>query len=227
MTQRDQETRKHSKMLFTIPATLMVIVVAAILQSFLVITEPVHATDGAHKENNTVGYNNNDHFNNNIDESMVTDSLRKKTVHVEIIESESSSDTIKKRVYRINELESETVIVEADGNVTVSGTNFTTNQIDSLKNKEVVEVRVMGKESYEWTETDGKTTVHTTVINSKDKTPQNLLYIIDGIESESEEALLDIEPGEIDKVEVYKGEKVKEYTDKQVEGVIVITRKKP
>ncbi len=158
---------------------------------------------------------------------MVTDSLRKKTVHVEIIESESSSDTIKKRVYRINELESETVIVEADGNVTVSGTNFTTNQIDSLKNKEVVEVRVMGKESYEWTETDGETTVHTTVINSTDKSPQNLLYIIDGIESESKEALLDIEPGEIDKVEVYKGEKVKEYTDKQVEGVIVITRKKP
>jgi hypothetical protein len=221
MTQRNLKTRKKKKMLFALPATLMVLFIAAMLQSFLFITEPLHAADDNQEMNMTYDYSY--HFTNTTEESMGTDSVRKKTIHVQIIESEENSDTVKTVTYQINEEDSEIIFIDKEGGVNISGSGMTTK--DSIRNKEVIEVRVSEKENYVRTDSDGETTVHTTVVRSSDNTPRNVLYIIDGVEHESEDALLDLEPDDIEKVEVFKGEKVKEHTDKKVEGVIIITTK--
>lgn len=223
MTQRDLKTSKKKKMLFALPATLMVLLVAAMLQSFLFITEPLQAADTSNGEAITTGYSYQ--FNTFEEESLDNDTVKKRTVHVQIIETENTSDTVKTVTYKITEDDSEMIFVDEEGRANFSGSGFTTKETDSTDTKKVVEVRVMKKENYVHTDTKDESTVYTLDAMSSNDSSRDLLYIIDGVESDSEDALLDLEPDEIEKIEVFKGEKIKEHTDKKVEGVIKITTK--
>jgi len=54
----------------------------------------------------------------------------------------------------------------------------------------------------------------------------NILYIIDGAEQTDNKALEEIDPNSIDKINVIKGEQIKQYTSKDYDGVILVTTKK-
>jgi len=53
----------------------------------------------------------------------------------------------------------------------------------------------------------------------------NILYIIDGAEQTDNKALEEIDPNSIDKINVIKGEQIKQYTSKDYDGVILVTTK--
>jgi beta-lactamase regulating signal transducer with metallopeptidase domain len=62
--------------------------------------------------------------------------------------------------------------------------------------------------------------------NSDDQGPSNTLVIIDGVKHPEKEAMISLDPDKIESVEVIKDKKMmKKYTDKDYEGVIIITSK--
>ncbi len=69
-------------------------------------------------------------------------------------------------------------------------------------------------------------TKNITLEKSGDQKPNNVLYIIDGVEHIESDALLATEPNMIESITVVKDKKMmKKYTDKDYEGVIIITTK--
>jgi len=220
MTKRNQKTSTSKRMLFAIPLTIVVVLMAALLQSFLFIAEPIKSAGGNNTEMDQLLFTENYEKENS---PVIRDSLGNKVMVVKYIQSENSTDTIRRVVYAFEE-ENEKVLIGEDGNVTVSGADFSDVKPDSLENN-IVEVRVMGKEKQTFSDSDGNTTVHTNVVKSSD-TPENILYVIDGVQNDSKDALMHIEPSDIDSIKVYKGDKKKLYTEKDYEGVIVITTKK-
>lgn len=61
---------------------------------------------------------------------------------------------------------------------------------------------------------------------SADQEPSNTLIIIDGVEHRENDAMLAVDPASIERVDVIKDKKMmKKYTDKDYEGVIIITTK--
>ena len=65
-----------------------------------------------------------------------------------------------------------------------------------------------------------------TIEKSADREPSNTLIIIDGVEHMEENAISSINPDMIESVDVINDKKMmKKYTDKDYEGVIIITTK--
>lgn len=60
------------------------------------------------------------------------------------------------------------------------------------------------------------------ILNEQLDKPSNILYIIDGVEQPDSKALDKLEAKAIVAIEVYKGEKMKNYTSKNYDGVMVI-----
>jgi hypothetical protein len=69
-------------------------------------------------------------------------------------------------------------------------------------------------------------TKNITIEKSGDPVVSDVLYIIDGVEHKEKDALLSTEPNMIESIDVIKDKKLmKKYTDKDYEGVIIITTK--
>ncbi len=89
--------------------------------------------------------------------------------------------------------------------------------LDKIDAKTIESVEVFKGEDYEGV----------MVIKTKENLKSsNILYIIDGKEHSDKSILDEIDKNSIDKIDVIKGEQIKQYTSKDCDGVILITTKK-
>ena len=62
--------------------------------------------------------------------------------------------------------------------------------------------------------------------HSDDMESSRILWIIDGVQHTEQDAIKDLDPDKIQKMEVIKGEDMKKYTSEKYDGVIIVTSKK-
>ncbi len=198
----------------------------------MVMAQPISITTGDTIKKKTIvkmvhSKNPNDTIVEETEEIIVTnDSLGKK--YVTIVEPGSkvhhyeALPDAKKNVYQ------KTVIINANEKADQS-TVETKTELDAFFEskgtvKDTVYVSSIEKK-YKTTNDNSGSEVKTIVIKKSGKHNPNILYIIDGVEKSNKNALLDMNPDEIHSIEVIKDDHAKKYTEKEVDGVIIITTK--
>lgn len=155
------------------------------------------------------------------------DTIKKKII-VKMVSSKNPNDTIVE--------ESEEIVVTNDSlgrkYVTVSehGSKVhhyeTCTDTEKSVHKKTVIITADEKENQSTTENDKSgSEVKTIVIKKSGNKNPNILYIIDGVEQSDNDALLKTDPDEIQSIEVVRDDHAKKYTEKEVDGVIIISTK--
>jgi len=151
---------------------------------------------------------------------------------------QDTTDTTKIRVIGYGKLKTEAgnspVKIEWEGNdgsapkpvIVVDGVQI--DNMDELDPEQISSVNVMKKDNLIIIRTKcfaGNRTENDQEITVPDQSSENILYVIDG-EKSDKEVFEQIDPSKIENIEVLKNKAVKDYTRKEVDGVIIINTKK-
>jgi hypothetical protein len=155
------------------------------------------------------------------------DTIKKKII-VKMVSSKNPNDTIVE--------ETEEIVVTSDSlgrkyvTVTEHGNgvhhNETCTDTEKSVHKKTVIITADEEEDQSTTENDKSgSEVKTIIIKKSGKENPNILYIIDGVEQSGNDALLKIKADEIQSIEVIRDDHAEKYTEKEVDGVIIISTK--
>lgn len=163
----------------------------------------------------------------------------KKSFSVEAVSSEKPADTIKMQVEithiksdasSSNEGEVHKVIVTEESQEPVKNMNDVVvigYAQDSSKTKvQKAQIDSSGKKIAIRMGGQGNDENQAGIKKIKTKPSRNPLLIIDGIEHPEDDAIANLDPKKIERLEVFTGEAIKKFTNKDCDGVIIITTKK-
>jgi hypothetical protein len=215
------------KIMTLLPLATFLFTVIAVFNAF--IPRDLYASPA--KSLNVIGFNQNDDQMNSLE--TPADTIRTKTI--KIVQKQEGPDSLITETYDVKVVgdtaRGTKIIYYNDKKMT--GDTTTVMYVISKDHPEImlsedpdsirdvlVKTNVMQKD---------KIVITKTIItpdNSTSEELSNTLIIIDGVEHREKDAMLAVDPGHIESIDVIKDKKLmKKYTDKDYEGVIIITTK--
>jgi beta-lactamase regulating signal transducer with metallopeptidase domain len=219
--------KSNLKILALLPLACFLFVVTALFNALV----PGDVSAAPAKPLNVFGfYHNSDQLN-----SLGTPADTIKTKTIKIVQKHEGPDSIITETYDVKvvgDTARGTKIVYYNNDIKMGGDTSTVKYVISKDNPDImlsedldsldvlVNTDVKHKNKIIITETI------MTPENSTSEELSNVLIIIDGVEHKEKDAMLVVDPVNIEKVDVIKGqEMMKKYTDKDYDGVIIITTK--
>lgn len=148
--------------------------------------------------------------------AVASDTINRVTIN----KKSDKNSTLTIKVQPNNQKDDSKIIYVVDGVQVVNIDKINQDSIksiDVLKKDNLIIIRTKGDEPK-------KDTI--VIMNKKGDASSNILYFIDGIEKSGQFDINSIAPKTVENIEVIKGAQMKKYTNKEYDGIIMITTKK-